>query len=403
MEENSKRETDQRIENENIREQARTGEIRYRLDQRSRIRGGIFQFASLIVVVILTSVLTSTFVSRRIQEDSLIIDDNSNFSQMLQKSLESFETSFYDRTRIRDIYQSVSASIVGVTSDAQGFYNESYEGVYSGVVMNTEGYILVPYEAVIDEAKGIFVRTDRDNDRLYEAEVIGRDATVGLALIRVENINLRPPKFSDSSTVKTAQSVIAMGNPFGDSDRGTVTFGVVSTVNKAFPTLTLDNREVKIYAIETDATMNPGNNGGVLVNMNGEVVGINSLRLTDGFGHGLGAAISANEARSIVRSLINTGEELMPFLGVYGDIITDIADVGTGFYIQRIAPEGTADRAGLRPTDILLGIDDVAVETSETLDAYIRTRKVGDIVTIRYQRVQEIFEVEATLYGTTID
>lgn len=403
MEDNNNRETEQRIQQENIKEQARTGEIRYRLDQRSRIRGGILQFASLMVVVILTSILTSTFVSRKIQEDSLIIDDNSNFSQMLKKSLESFETSFYDRTRIRDIYQDVSASIVGVSNDPQFFYNESYDGVYSGVVMNTEGYILVPYEAAVDEGKGIFVRTDRDNDRLYEAEVIGRDVTAGLALIRVEEINLRPPKFSDSSTVKTAQSVIAMGNPFGDSDRGTVTFGVVSTVNKAFPILTLDNREVKIYAIETDAILNHGNSGGVLVNMNGEVVGINSLRLTEGFGHGLGAAITSNEARSIVRSLINTGEELLPFLGVFGDLITDVQDVGNGFYIQRIAPEGTADRAGLRPTDIILSIDGVAVETSATLDEYIGTRKVGDIVTIKYQRMQAVVEVEATLYGTAID
>lgn len=389
------------IEKENLKEQVKTGEIRYRLDQRSRIRGGILQFASLLVVVLLTSILTSTFVSRKIQEDSLVIDADSSFSQMLRKSLSSFETSFYDRTRIREVYNQISVSLVGVTNDPQNFYSESYDHLYTGVVMNTEGYILVPYSAVSPE--GFYVRTDRENDRIYQAELIGGDAALGLALIRVEDISLRPPKFSDSSTVKTAQSVIAMGNPFGDSDRGTVTFGVISTVNKAFPTVTADNREVKVYAIETDAKINTGNNGGVLVNMNGEVVGINSMSITEGSEQGLSAAITSNEAMSITRSLINSGEELLPFLGIFGDVVKDLDDFETGFYIQRIAPEGTADRAGLRPTDILVSIDDIPVETAASIDEYIRTRKVGDVVKIRYLRTNEVLEVEATLYGTTVD
>lgn len=391
------------IEKENLKEQVKTGEIRYRLDQRSRIKGGILQFASLLVVVLLTSILTSTFVSRRIQEDSLVIDDNSSFSQMLRKSLESFETTFYDRTRIREVYNQLSVSLVGITSDPQNFHSESYEGVFTGVVMNTEGYILVPFGAVTGGSGEIYVRTERENDRIYQAEFIGGDIAIGLALIRVEEINLRPPKFSDSNTVKTAQSVIAMGNPFGDSDRGTVTFGVVATVNKAFSRVTVDNREVKVYAIETDAKINSGNNGGILVNMNGEVVGINSLSITDGLAQELSAAITSNEAMNITRSLINSGEELLPFLGVFGDIVTDLPEVGTGFYIQRIAPEGTADRAGLRPTDILISIDDIEVESASSIDEYIQSRKVGDVVKIRYLRINEIIEVDATLYGTSVD
>lgn len=139
------------------------------------------------------------------------------------------------------------------------------------------------------------------------------------------------------------------------------------------------------------------------MNMEGEVVGINSLRLTEGLQSGLGAAITSNEARSITRAFINTGEELLPFIGVFGDVITDIPDIGTGFYVQRIAPEGTADRAGLRPTDIILSLDGNPIETAATMDEYIKTKKVGDIVKIRYQRVDEIIEVDATLYGTAVD
>lgn len=390
---------EQDVQNENVR----TGEIRYKLDQGPRIRFGVFQFVSTLVIVVLLSFLTATFVSRRINQDSFVIDGNSDFSQVLRKSLDNFETSFYDSTKIREIYNDLSLSLVGVTNDPQFFYEENYESVYTGVVMNSQGYLLVPYDAVSDMNKEVYVRTDRDNDRIYQAEVIGRDATIGVALIRVENINLRAPKFSDSSTVKIAQKVIAMGNPFGNSDRGTVTLGMISTVNKAFQTTTYDERDVKIYAIETDAILNSGNNGGILVNMYGEVVGINSLRLTEGLNSGLGAAITSNEARNITRSFINTGEELMPFIGIFGDVITDLPDVGTGFYVQRIVPDGTADRAGLRPTDIILSVDGVFIETNTTLDEYIKTRKVGDVVKIKYQRVDEVIEVDATLYGTTVD
>lgn len=403
MEENNKLKKEKQIEQDAQKEHVRTGEIRYKLDQRSRIRGGVFQFIAAIVLIILISILTATFVARRINQDSFVIDGNSDFAQVLRKSLDNFETSFYDSTKIREIYNELSVSIVGVTNDPQFFYEDTYEAVFTGVVMNTQGYILVPFGAVSDESKEVYVRTNRENDRIYQAEVIGRDVTIGVALIRVQNSNLRPPVFSDSSTVKIAQSVIAMGNPFGNSDRGTVTFGVVSTVNKAFQTTTYDEREVKVFAIETDATLNMGNNGGILVNMDGEVVGINSLRLTEGLKSGLGAAITSNEARNITRSFINTGEELMPFIGIFGDVVTDLPDVGTGFYVQRIAPEGTADRAGLRPTDIILSIDGVFIETNTTLDDYIKTRKVGDVVKIRYLRVDEVIEVDATLYGTTVD
>ena len=402
MEENKKR-AEEKIIQEAQKEQQKSGEIRYRLDQKSKIKGGLFQFVTLFMVVVFTSLVTSTYVTQRIQETPITIDGNSDFSEVLKKSLESFESTFYDRVRIRDLYKSIAPSLVGVSNDPDRFFQDAYEGVYTGVVMNTEGYILVPYDLVERSETEIFVRSGRDNDRIYRGELIGKDAALGVALIRAENINLRPPKFADSSTVKVAQSVIAMGSPFGDIDRGTVTFGVVSTVNKAFPTLAYDNREVRIYAIETDATLNPGNHGGVLVNMNGEVVGINSLRLSETMGLGLGAAITSNEARSITRSMINTGEDLVPFIGIFGDIVTDLEEVGTGFYVQRIAPEGTADRAGLRPTDIILSIDEELIEDRLTIDEYIKTKRVGDVVVLRFQRMNEVLEVEATLYGTTVD
>ncbi|HBT19073.1 MAG TPA: hypothetical protein DEA52_03355, partial [Clostridiaceae bacterium] len=144
MEENKKR-AEEKIIQEAQKEQQKSGEIRYRLDQKSKIKGGLFQFVTLFMVVVFTSLVTSTYVTQRIQETPITIDGNSDFSEVLKKSLESFESTFYDRVRIRDLYKSIAPSLVGVSNDPDRFFQDAYEGVYTGVVMNTEGYILVPY------------------------------------------------------------------------------------------------------------------------------------------------------------------------------------------------------------------------------------------------------------------
>ena len=380
------------------------GEIRYRLDRRSRFRNGIIQYSFMIIIIILISLVTSMIVSRRMYEDTITVDTDSNFSQILKKNLENFEKDFYDRKMLREIYLETTSSIVGVSNNKEAFFSNSYDNVFSGVVMNTEGYILVPYEVVKDETAQVFIRTALDIDNVYEAQIIGKDLSTATAVIRVQDVSLKPPKFGDSNTAKVVQSVAAIGNPFGDRNTGTITFGVISTVNKVINTVTEDNRQIKIFVMETDAVVNKGTNGGVLVNMNGEVIGINSFSLTQIFNGGFGAVITANEARSIVRSIINTGEVLVPYLGIVdGEVFNEEALGGKVYYISRITPESTADRAGFRPTDIIISIDGVAVETATTLDDYIKTKKVGDIVRIRYQRSKAILELDATLYGTTID
>lgn len=269
--------------------------------------------------------------------------------------------------------------------------------------MNTDGYILVPHNVVEDGNVKVFIRSTLDIDNIYEAEIIGKDLATDTAVIRVKGLTLRPPKFGDSSTVKVAQSVVAIGNPFGDRDTGTITFGVISTVNKIISTLTEDNREIKIYALETDAVVNKGTNGGVLVNMKGEVIGINSFNITKDFNGGFGAVITSNEARSIVRSIINTGEILVPYFGAEGHVIPDVLEGVSGLYISKIAPESTADRINLRPTDIILSIDGQPIITKTTLDDYVKTKKVGDVVKIRYKRAKAEIEVDATLYGAIMD
>lgn len=383
---------------------SRAGEIRFKKDKSSTLRGGVLQTVFILILVVLTSLVTTMVLSRRMIETTIIIENDSNFSQIIQRNLERYTEDIYNRRRLREILEEVGQSLVGVSTNEEALDSGRYEEVYTGVVMNSTGYIMVPYAAVAArEETGIFVRSPRYGELLLEAEYVGRDLMTETAVIRVDALMLPPPRFGDSSAARIAESVAAMGSAFGDLDRATVTFGVLSTLNKLIATTVEDNREVRVFAMEMDGVVNRANNGGVVVNMAGDVIGITSLSLTQRFDNGLGVVISSNEARSITRSIINIGDTQLPFMGVYGGIVTEGLDGESGFYIQRIAPDGTADRAGLRPTDIILSIDDVPVVEDDTIDEYIRTKEVGDVIRIRYLRVNEPMEVEVTLYGTRVE
>ncbi|MBP1918692.1 S1C family serine protease [Youngiibacter multivorans] len=394
------RETSQN--NEELRDENRSGEIRFRQDKKARFLQRLAGISALLAVIVMTSLITSTIVARRIYENALRLDTEGNILQVIRMNIENFTRDFYDRQIIRDIYARVAGSLVGVSRDPLAFGTGSYDGVLTGVVMNGSGHILVPYSVIDGYAGPIYVKTAKDKDIVLEATIVGKDKSTDTAVIMVEGLEVEPPKFGDSSSVKVGQAVLAIGNAFGDSEKGTVTFGIISTVNKLISTVTEDNREVKVYAFETDASVNRATNGGVLVSMQGDVIGVNSLDLSEDFNGGFGAAITINEARSVVRSIINTGQAIEPYMGITGNIVTEDLEGQTGYYIRRIEPESTADRAGLRPTDIILSIDGIAMTSDTTIDDYLKTKKVGETVTLKIMRVSEEQTIEATLYGTRV-
>ena len=298
----------------------------------------------------------------------------------------------------------VLPSVVQIKVDtAQG------EATGSGFVLDDEG-LLVTNNHVVDGAQGS-VDVSFVDGTTASADVVGTSASYDIAVLQVDAKNLPALPLGNSDSVVVGDPVVAIGSPLGLS--GTVTSGIVSAKNR--PVTAGDSGggdSAYINAIQTDAAINPGNSGGPLVNLAGEVVGVNSAIATvggnltgEGGNIGVGFAIPINQVRRTVEQIIDTGEAQFPIIGASLDggydgdgarIATTSAADGT----PPIVPDGPAEQAGLQPGDVILAIDGTAVGDSSELIVAIRSRQPGDTVRLTVRRGDDEREVVVTLGAT---
>jgi serine protease Do len=246
----------------------------------------------------------------------------------------------------------------------------------SGFIIDRKGYI-VTNNHVVENADEITVALKDGKE--YEAEIIGRDGYTDIALIKIKSVsNLPALNIGDSEALKVGEWVIAIGNPFGLDH--TVTAGIVSAKGRVIGAGPYDD------FIQTDASINPGNSGGPLINMDGEVVGINTLITATG--QGIGFAIPINLARGIIDQLKDTGEVTRGWLGVsIQDLTEDLAeyygvDQTKGALVAEVFEGDPADEAGIRPKDIIIEVNGAKVESSRDLTARIAELEVGETAKI---------------------
>lgn len=250
----------------------------------------------------------------------------------------------------------------------------------SGFIIDKDGYI-VTNNHVIDNADKIVVILNDEKE--FEAQIVGRDKNTDLALIKIEsNHNLPVLGFGDSEALKVGQWVVAIGNPFGLEQ--TVTAGIVSAKGRVIGSGPYDD------FIQTDASINPGNSGGPLLNMKGEVVGINTAIVAGG--QGIGFAIPVNLAKNIIVQLKSTGEVTRGWLGVgIQDISEEVAEYygikeKKGVLVTEVFPGDPADLAGIKPKDIILSVNGKAVDSARQLTGMIADISVGDTIKIKINR-----------------
>ena len=250
----------------------------------------------------------------------------------------------------------------------------------SGFIIDKDGYI-VTNNHVIDNADKIVVILNDEKE--FEAQIVGRDKNTDLALIKIEsNHNLPVLGFGDSDALKVGQWVVAIGNPFGLEQ--TVTAGIVSAKGRVIGSGPYDD------FIQTDASINPGNSGGPLLNMKGEVVGINTAIVAGG--QGIGFAIPVNLAKNIIVQLKSTGEVTRGWLGVgIQDISEEVAEYygikeKKGVLVTEVFPGDPADLAGIKPKDIILSVNGKAVDSARQLTGMIADISVGDTIKIKINR-----------------
>ena len=271
---------------------------------------------------------------------------------------------------------------------------EQLAGSGSGVIYSTNGYVITNYHVVQNASRVTVLYGDEEID----AQVIGYDEVQDIALLKVERDDLPAARMGDSAAVRTGEFSIAIGSPLGDELAGTVTFGMVSYANR-----TMEVNGALVTMIQTDAAINSGNSGGALMNVNGEVIGINSMKQSGFTGsgatiEGIGFAIPINEVRATVDELIATGKITRPGLGIEGQEISGYQGyVPAGIQVTNLTEGGPAHTAGIRVADIIIGAEGKELSTFAELRAVLYSHKIGDTITVTVFREGKTQDIEVTL------
>jgi len=294
--------------------------------------------------------------------------------------------------QVSRVARELSRSVVGIINYSQQgdfFTQKTQQKTGSGVVIAGNG-LVVTNNHVVEGARRLVVVLPDGSRR--SADLVGRDRRTDLALISVKgSTSLRPARLGDSSKLEVGQPVVAIGNPLGMNFAQSVTSGIVSGLNRLITTEEGFNLEL----IQTDAAINPGNSGGPLVDLSGQVIGINTVKIAlPGF-EGMGFSIPSNQVRKVVQDLRKNGKVVRPWLGVriVGEITPDEAryyrlPVTNGVAIA-LVQGGPAERAGLKNYDIIRSINGKQLKTGNDLQAEIFSRRKGEVVELEVFRLPE--------------
>ena len=305
----------------------------------------------------------------------------------------------------------VLPSIVGITVEYtvnSPYYGYSMQSsgtaTGSGVIISQDGYILTNNHIVstssntssfyqVSDATKVTVKLYND-ETSYEAKIIGKDETTDLAVIKIEKTNLPAATLGNSDELKVGEFSMAIGNPLGMES--TVTAGIISAVNR---TITSDGRNYTV--IQTDAAINSGNSGGALVNSKGEVIGINTLKLSGTGIEGIGFSIPINSTKEIYTQLISDGKVKRPYIGISGrDIDEQTAKqykLVEGVYIVSIEQFSAAEKAGLKPYDVITEVNNKKITNMNELNEIKNSFKIGDTISLKVYRDNSYIDVQLTL------
>jgi S1-C subfamily serine protease len=346
---------------------------------------------------------TTTAASATIGNASVPASSNSDSSSSQPLTAQSDFTSLYDAVR---------PSIVRITTGEQGNspFGNQQSGLGSGIVLDSDGHILTNYH-VVNGATSVTVTFS--DETTVNADVVGKDPGNDVAVVKVEGglSELKPAKLGDSSAMKVGSLVAAIGNPFGLD--GTFTTGVISGLDRTL-TSSSDGRPIR-GLLQTDAAVNPGNSGGALINMEGEVVGINTAIENPGGNAfaGIAYAVPINTPKRFMTQLTNGETITHARLGISGRTLTpdDKQQTGADSGVAVISVErgSAADKAGLHAastgssspavSDVILSIDGQEMKTFDDLANYVDSKKVGDQISLKVHRDGKDIDITATLEG----
>ena len=360
-----------------------------------------------IIILILSFITLAYCVYISIMAEKEYEDNYSAEKTSLQTNISKNEGSI--ESNISEIIEKVNNAVVGISrvknTGSTIFLPDGSEslGLGTGFIVTENGYIVTNQHVSGDKNGTCYVTLE--DGRNFNASVVWADSDLDLSIIKINTTNLSYLELGDSDSIKVAQSVYAIGNPIGFAFQRTVTSGIISGLNR---TIKLEEDDKTYYMedlIQTDATINPGNSGGPLIDVNGKVLGVNSVKITSA--EGIGFAVPVNILKPIIEKFKNDGKFNAATLGIFAydeSMIPYInQELGTnysldyGIYVTSVIRNSPADNAGIVQGDIILEIDGKKLNKMSTLRQYIYEKNIGDTVKIKYLRNRKEIEINVIL------
>jgi len=364
--------------------------------------------ASFVAIALVSSLITGSVVggglyyrfSNDLKQVAATASKNNTSITAITKPAGVTQVSLPKGSAVTDVAKKVAPSVVGIrvsnTSTRLDMFGQQQQseqgGEGSGVVIDKDGYIMTNYHVVsiadpkAGSSKNTTIEVFLPDKRQAKATFVGGDEQNDLAVIKIDLTDLPVAELGDSSQIEAGETAIAIGNPLGMDFAGSVTVGVISSVER---TMDVEGKTMKL--IQTDAAINPGNSGGALANSQGQVIGINTVKISASGVEGLGFAIPMNTAKPIVDQLKMFGYvKGRPYVGISGMAVTEAMsrayNVPVGVYVQTVAASSGAANAGLQKGDILISMGGKEIKTVADIDAVKKQHKSGDTVEIKLDR-----------------
>lgn len=373
--------------------------MRYKQKENHKIKKLITLLGIIILVTIATIILHNMYLEIEPYQSPL---EEKMQAERLSTTVEEKKE---ESKKIVEVIEEVNESIVGISkikSNGSSIFSEngiSELGIGTGVILSEDGYILTNWHVAGEKYSNCYITIE--NGKIYNGTVMWADSDLDLAIVKIAAKGLTPIKIGDSDQVQVAEAVYAVGNPIGFEFQKTVTSGIISAVDR---TIKIEEENKLSYMedlIQTDASINEGNSGGPLVNVNGEMIGITTIKIASV--EGIGFAVPINTIKPIIQKFLQTGKFEEAFIGIYGfdrEVIPYLngnIEFDSGIYVDEVSVSGPSYKSGLQEGDIITQIDQVTLNKMSEFRNYIYQKQPGDNVTLKVLRNRREIEINITL------
>ena len=318
--------------------------------------------------------------------------------------LQTVENVTQESQSVADLLEKVSQSVVGISkikTKSNSIFSSSNSindlGLGTGIIVSNNGYILSNCHVTGEKSSTCYITLE--NGYTYEGSVVWCDSDLDLSITKINAINLPYATIGDSSNLKAGETVYAIGNPIGYDFRKTITSGIISSTNRSIRFEENNNVVYMTDLIQTDASINPGNSGGPLLRPNGEVIGINTVKITSA--EGIGFAVPVNVVKPVIKNFVTNNSFNESYLGIYAydkeviPYLSSAPNFSSGIYLVHINSDSPAISSGIQVGDIITSIDEKNINNMIELKEYIYTKSPGDTISVNVSRgyISRNFEI----------